>query len=166
VDETRVEPAPHLPTQPAGGLGAPTVQRYVVDTGVFVRWFLDQEGYEHAREIQQRFVLAEISLITSDMARIELAHVLRQKGLLAGRLDRTTYLDAVRALDFSGVEIRNTDVDILSRAADWAIRLSLRIFDALFVDLAIQTGDTLLTSDARLARAVAGQVPVEILRPS
>jgi predicted nucleic acid-binding protein len=138
----------------------------VVDTTVFVRWFLDQEGYEHAREIRQRFVLAEIGLITSDMARIELAHVLRQKGLLAGRLDRTTYLDAVRSLDFSGVEIRNTDVDVLGRAAEGAIRLSLKIFDALFVDLALQTGDTLLTSDARLARAVAGQVSVEILRSS
>jgi hypothetical protein len=27
---------------------------YVVDTGVFLRWFLDQDGFEHARELQQK----------------------------------------------------------------------------------------------------------------
>jgi hypothetical protein len=25
---------------------------YVVDTGVFLRWFVDQDGFEHARELQ------------------------------------------------------------------------------------------------------------------
>jgi hypothetical protein len=28
----------------------------VVDTGVFLRWFVDQDGFEHARELQQKLV--------------------------------------------------------------------------------------------------------------
>jgi hypothetical protein len=30
---------------------------YVVDTGVFLRWFVDQDGFEHARELQQELAL-------------------------------------------------------------------------------------------------------------
>ena len=29
---------------------------YVVDTGVFLRWFIGQDGFEHARGLQQRDV--------------------------------------------------------------------------------------------------------------
>jgi hypothetical protein len=28
----------------------------VVDTGVFLRWFVDQDGFEHARELQQKLL--------------------------------------------------------------------------------------------------------------
>ncbi|MCW2945330.1 MAG: hypothetical protein JWR24_2047 [Actinoallomurus sp.] len=28
-------------------------EAYLVDTEVFLRWFIDQDGFEHAREIQQ-----------------------------------------------------------------------------------------------------------------
>jgi hypothetical protein len=29
---------------------------YVGDTGVFLRWFIDQDGFEHARGLQQRLI--------------------------------------------------------------------------------------------------------------
>jgi hypothetical protein len=28
---------------------------YVVNTGVFLRWFVDQDGFEHARDLQQNW---------------------------------------------------------------------------------------------------------------
>lgn len=40
----------------------------------------------------------------------------------------------------------------------------VRFFDALFVDLAIQEGVALLTSDGKLARAVSGLTPAVLLR--
>lgn len=142
------------------------VDAYVVDTGVFVRWFLDQDGFEHAREIADQFERREISLTTSEMARVELAEVLRRKGHATGLLDLESFVTAARSLDDTGVDVRPIDVDALERATRWAVRLSLRIFDAIFVDLALQTGYPLLTTDNRLARAVSQHVPIEILRPS
>lgn len=56
---------------------------YVVDTGVFLRWFIDQDGFEHAREIQQRLVDGSLGVATVDFARVEVAGVLRKKDLLA-----------------------------------------------------------------------------------
>jgi hypothetical protein len=50
---------------------------YVVDTGVFLRWFVDQEGFEHARELQRRLVAGSAAMETADFARVEVAGVLR-----------------------------------------------------------------------------------------
>ncbi|WP_165485283.1 type II toxin-antitoxin system VapC family toxin [Protofrankia symbiont of Coriaria ruscifolia] len=163
IRDAPVEATATVPAQEAHGLA--TAQTYVVDTGVFVRWFLAQDGYEHAREIQKRFVLDEITLVTTDIARIELAHVLRTKGCVPGLLDRNSYVKAVRTIDDLGMEIRPTDAETLERAVDWAVQLSLRFFDALFVDLAVQTGCPLLTSDIRLARAATRYISTEVLRP-
>jgi hypothetical protein len=32
-------------------------EAYVVDTGVFLRWFIDQDDFERARELQQKLVV-------------------------------------------------------------------------------------------------------------
>ncbi len=55
---------------------------YIVDTGVFLRWFVDRPGFEHAREVQEAFLDDLVELETADFARIEVAGVLRKKGLL------------------------------------------------------------------------------------
>ena len=53
---------------------------YVVDTGVFLRWFIDQDGFERARELQQKLINGVITAETVDFARVEVAGVLRKKG--------------------------------------------------------------------------------------
>jgi hypothetical protein len=53
---------------------------WLADTGVFLRWFIDQDGFEHAREIQHAMLSGQASLETVDFARVEVAGVLRKKG--------------------------------------------------------------------------------------
>ena len=48
---------------------------YVVDTGVFLRWFVDQDGFEYARELQQKLVDGSAAVETVDFARVEVAGV-------------------------------------------------------------------------------------------
>lgn len=36
-----------LVQQRLAGVRAGVADRYIVDTGVFVRWFIEQDGYEH-----------------------------------------------------------------------------------------------------------------------
>ncbi len=137
---------------------------YVVDTGVFVRWYVDQDGFQHARAVRDEFLDRKVELFTTDLARVEVADVLRRKGLLPGLLDLTQYLGAVRDIDDLGIGVQATDNLVLARTAALAARRQLRVFDALFVDLALQRGLPLLTSDARLARAVSGLLSTEVLR--
>lgn len=137
---------------------------YLTDTGVFVRWFVPQDGYEHARDVRDRFLAGTLDLHAVDVARVELAHVLRKKGVLAGRMTRQQYLDAVRAVDDLDVRIHRTDADALERSGALSITRSLRFFDALLVDRAMVEDLPLLTTDLRLVRAVDDLVSTEVLR--
>ena len=90
---------------------------YVVDTGVFLRWFVVQDGFEHAQELQQELVDGSITVATIDIARVEVAGVLRKKGLLAGRLTPEEFAGAVRVIDDIGVTDYETTADRLEQAA-------------------------------------------------
>ncbi len=137
---------------------------FVVDTSVFVRWFLEQVGYEHAREVRARFLAGAVWLETVDCVRFELGHVLRTRGLLPGRLDGKEYVATTRAIDDLCVTVQSTDVDALDSAAELAWRRNLRFFDAVLVNRAMERGIPLLTSDRKLATAVGTLAPIELLR--
>ena len=136
---------------------------YEVDTGVFLRWFIDQDGFERARELQQQLIDGAVTAETVDFARVEVAGVLRKKGFLVGRLTLEEFTAAVRAIDI-GVAVHPTTADRLERAAEMAARRMLGMYDALFVQLAQELNLPLLTSDAKLARAAEGMIQVELLQ--
>lgn len=140
------------------------VERYLVDTGVFLRWFVPQVGFEHARRLRRAFVAGDVALETVDCVRFELANVLRTKGLLPARLTRVEYLAAVRTVDDFGVVVHATDVEALERAAAYAADWNLRFFDAVVVDAAVRRELTLLTTDVKLSNAVGDRLSTELLR--
>jgi predicted nucleic acid-binding protein len=137
---------------------------YVVDSGVFLRWFVDQDGFEHARELQRKLGDGSAAVETVDFARVEVAGVLRKKGLLAGRLTAEEFTAAVRVIDDLGVLVHETTADRLERAAYLSAQRNLGMYDALFVQLAAELDMPLLTTDVRLHRAAAGSAPIELLQ--
>jgi hypothetical protein len=70
---------------------------------------------------------------------------------------------AVRVIDDIGVTVHVTTADRLERAAVLAARMTIGMYDALFVQLARELKLPLLTSDAKLGRAVDGTIRVELL---
>lgn len=137
---------------------------YLVDTGVFVRWYLDQVGFEHAQQIKSSFRAGSLSLETIDHVRFEIGHVLRTNGLLHQKISKDEYVLAVRSLDDAGVVVHRTDADALQRAATLAASRYINYYDALIVDRAVQRGLPLLTADKSLCDAAAGLVQTELLR--
>lgn len=137
---------------------------FILDTSVAVRWFIDQPGYEHAREVLEEFRADKIRLLTPDMSRVELGHVLRNQGYLKKLLTRQEVLDGARMLDDIDVQVLLTDADHLERAAALALDHNLRFFDAVFVVHALEHGVPLITGDGKLSRAVAGKASVVLLR--
>lgn len=71
----------------------------------------------------------------------------------AGELDSTTVSAALRELELAPIT-REPLTGVLAGA--WAARDQLRLVDALYVELATNLQATLLTTDARLARARPG----------
>ncbi|MEV4574988.1 type II toxin-antitoxin system VapC family toxin [Nonomuraea jabiensis] len=95
---------------------------------------------------------------------MEVAGVLRKKGLLSGRLTPEEFVAAVRLIDEFGVKIHAVNADVLERAADLAVRLTLRMYDAVFAQLAVDRGIPLLTTDVKLCHAVEGVAETVVLR--
>jgi predicted nucleic acid-binding protein len=113
---------------------------------------------------QQGILDGSAAAETVDFARVEVAGVLRKKAFLAGRLSLGEFTAAVRVIDDIGVTVHATTADRLGRAAELAARKMLGMYDALFVQLAQELKLPLLTSDAKLGRAVAGTIQVEVLQ--
>lgn len=137
---------------------------YVLDSSVVVRWYLDQVGYEHAREILADFLAGRTRLITPRFARVEVAEVLRREGFRRGVLTLEELMQGSRALDDLGVDLRPGTADELEIATRLAASYQQTVADAVFVGLALVTGYPLLTADKRLVNAVGHLVSTELLR--
>ena len=105
-----------------------------------------------------------MTVATADFARVEVAGVLRKKGLLAGRLTQEEFASAVRVIDDIGVTVYETTPDRLEQAAPLSARNMIGMYDALFVNLAQELDLPILTSAMRLSRAAGQTMRMELLR--
>lgn len=138
-------------------------ERLLVDTNVFARWYLRQDGYEDALVVRSAYRAGSVDLETVDFVRYELGHVLRTHGLLKKHLTGGEYVAAVRTIDDAGIRVHVTSADILEQAADLAARRMLRFFDALLIAWSLELGVTVLTADKKLCTAVAGIARTQLL---
>lgn len=136
--------------------------RYVLDTSVAIRWYLEQPGFEHARQVRD----AGSTFVAPAVLRWEVANVLRKKGVLAGLLTEDDVVAALHDLPALGVEIVEDDLSTTVAALQLSLRHRLDLWDSAFVLQALRTGLPLLTADARLARGAAGLISTELLRGS
>lgn len=141
----------------------PVDDRYLLDSGVAVRWYIEQPGFEECLRYQAAYLAGMIVLETVDVVRFELGNVLRKKGLLPKLITPKDYVMATRSLDDLGIPVHRTDVDVLGDAAELASRRMIGFFDAVLVVWAIERDVALLTTDARLCSAAAGLVRTELI---
>jgi predicted nucleic acid-binding protein len=125
----------------------------VVDASVLVNALLIN-GAARAR-------LADANLQAPDLIDAELLSVLRRL-VLAGRLTEQHALSALTTSQQLGLR-RHASRHLWPRA--WELRSNLTAYDALYVALAERLGATLLTADARAARAPDLQCSVEVMAP-
>lgn len=113
-------------------------------------------------EIFRRRLSADEEQIAPHVIDVEVFSVIRRYHL-TGMLDGTAAALAVEDLQFWPAE-RFAHRSLLPRA--WELRANVRGWDAFYVALAESFDATLVTTDARLARADGPQCLIEVMPPA
>ncbi len=130
----------------------------VVDASVVVSALVgaDGEGPDLVRRIMGEQALAP------HLLDIEVAHALRSMS----RRGDISSSGALRGLqNLAALRILRVEHSVLLERC-WALRQNFSVYDASYVALAEYTSATLLTGDARLARAPGVECEVELINPS
>jgi predicted nucleic acid-binding protein len=126
----------------------------VVDASVVVEFL----GGGERTLLDERLQAEEHVLWAPYLIDAEVGHVLRRKVLL-GQMDAEAAGEAI--WEINDLPLRRVEHENLIQVA-WDLRQNFTFYDALYVSLALMLGETLLTLDARLARAGV-DIPVEVL---
>ena len=121
----------------------------LVDANVAIKWVIDEEGSDAARDLILSDALAAPELLFA-----ECANALRTKvrqGYLSAPLARAA-MAQIEASPIRTVPIKPH----ASAALEIALDLASSAYDALYLAVALAERATLVTADARLARAAAG----------
>ncbi len=128
----------------------------VLDASVVVELLLRTPD---ARRVEERVLGGAEALHAPHLLDAEVAQVLRRYEA-RGVLGAARGADALRVLEAFPLT-RHAHRPLLARV--WALRANLTAYDATYVALAEVLGGTLLTRDARLARAPGHQARVDVL---
>lgn len=123
------------------------MSRYVVDTSVVAKWFLDEEHGDAAL----RLLDAEHELHAPDFLEIELDHVLTKKHR-RGELTRDEAEEIRQALATFPVQRHPTDL-LRDLAFDLSCLLRRSVYDCLFLAAALLLEAPLVSADRRLFEA-------------
>ena len=136
--------------------------RTVVDASVAIKWYFRERSADAAARVLAEGIDGARQLLAPDWIVAELASVLRKKvhreecsGEQAQAILEAFDTDAPRLLE---------SVPLAPRALELALRLDETVYDCLYLAAAIEGEASLVTADARLARAARGVLAaVELL---
>lgn len=132
----------------------------IVDASIACKWYLNEEGSEKAFTV---FLLDE-PLIAPELIIAEVGHVLlkrRRGGLIAPQFALSVIADLPQRLD------QLVPITSLARnAMDLSLRHNHSFYDCLYLALALERGERLITADAAFARKVSNSTGVIVLLPN
>ncbi len=139
----------------------PDNPRYVLDSSIIAKWFLQEEDSEKAVEIRDLFVHERIRLSTISLARYELGNVLWKHPSKTERNVREDF-DALSEMALPTQDLE--DPRVLTRVFQTARDLRITFYDASYVAWAALSKATFVTADEPLYEKVKGRGDAILLR--
>ena len=135
---------------------------FVVDSSVVAKWLppLNTEPFaSEARTLLEDWTQGRIELLVPDLLLIEVANVLWK----AARVGRCAALQARSALNIliSYGLPAVPSVTLLDLALRIGVEYKRTVYDSIYIALAVQYGRQLVTTDEKLANALAAYFPVK-----
>lgn len=133
------------------------MEHLITDSGVVVKWFVDEPYSTEARRVLRAYRAGSVSLLAPDLLYAEVGNIVWKKqqfqGLpanTAGRVPR-----AMRQLDISLTSARL----LLDDAHRLAVAHGRTVYDALYLALSVREKCRFVTADERLVNAVGAAFP-------
>ena len=126
--------------------------RYVVDTSVVLKWFVqsDEKDWQPARELREAYVQKRCSVSCPEFLALELANALKT-GRKFTAAEINIIAESFRALD---IVLESLQWSTLERAIDLAAAFGTAVYDSYFLASAIDSNSVLVTADELFIRKV------------
>jgi len=136
--------------------------RYVVDTSVVLKWFVqsDESDWSQARELRAAYVQKRCTLSCPEFLVLELANALRT-GRRFTAAEIKVIAESFRTLDLVLEALRWST---LAKAVELAASLNAAVYDSYFLASAIESSSILVTADDLFVRKVGRHPNLSALR--
>jgi len=140
----------------------PSRPRYVVDTSVVLKWFVqsDESDWSQARELRAAYVQKRCTLSCPEFLVLELANALRT-GRRFTAAEIKVIAESFRTLDLVLEALRWST---LAKAVELAASLNAAVYDSYFLASAIESSSILVTADDLFVRKVGRHPNLSALR--
>jgi len=121
-------------------------QKVVVDASIMVKWFLEEEFSDEAKQMRDSFVTGKMAISVPSLLLYECLNALWHSGLFS----EEELALAARALSKYGFDIWEPKGKIYEQSAALSSRFDISVYDASYVALALHLKATLYTADLEL----------------
>lgn len=132
-------------------------ETFVLDCSVAARWLLPEPGRESALNLFARYASGQIDLIAPDLLLAEFASLIAKR-CRRKQLSDSQARQAFALINRAAPRLHDTR-PLLAPALELSLRLSLSVWDCVYLALAEEYTCPLLTADRRLFRSGAGRHP-------
>ena len=119
---------------------------YVLDASVVIKWFVDEEGTETARNLLTGHIRGLYTLVEPDLLIYEVANVLRYNRAFS--LDATQ--QCINSLHDLNLDIVAPLIDLVLPAINLAYERNVTFYDSIYIALANKLGLRYVTADKKL----------------
>ncbi len=131
-----------------------TVNTYILDTSVVVKWFSSHSEDDRVASLRLRqdILNGECAVVAPTLLFYELANALRYNP----RFNAKDVNDAVNSVMEMGFEVYGVEVDTMAQAVEMAFRFHVAVYDTYFLAVSQTKKKPLLTADYRFADRMKG----------
>jgi predicted nucleic acid-binding protein len=127
------------------------IPRYVPDASVAVKWFVDEEGSEHARELKEFFAEGKVDLEAPTLLTYEVASAIRFHPVVT--ITQKQFEMVMGSLD--GLQItRDPTRPEWTAAHTLTLENPISIYDSIYLSFATRSNSIMVTADAALIKKI------------
>ncbi len=119
------------------------MEKVVVDSSVIVKWFIDEDNSDKAKQLLNDNTKEKITLYVPDIAILEVINAL----FYQASFDSDRLLEVVKTLYHLEINIVNLSETLSSLVVDKMLKNKIASYDALFIALAEKEKCPLVTAD-------------------